>query len=355
MKNAKYTNWPFRKNFLFRGSLITLTLMILGMVMIGGLTRLTGSGLSIVEWKPITGTFPPLNLGDWTVEFTKYQQSPEFLKINHQMTLSEFQSILWLEYTHRLWGRLLGIVLLIPTYLMIFKRQHTELWSFLVLLWFLGAAQGVMGWLMVKSGLIHDPYVSPYRLATHLFLGVALFGLALWMTLSLFPNSLRLERKGFSQKAYRSLKKMSLVALFLVLLTILLGALVAGLKAGLVYNTFPLMGEGLIPHEFLSSSPWWKDLLENPVSVQFLHRTMALVTACFCFWMWGYQRGLEIPPLLSHAYVFIALTAFIQLALGIATLLLAVPILLATLHQGFAFVFFGSLIYSLFLLSRVRP
>ncbi len=353
MKQSKYFHLSFQNHFLFKGSLVILTFMILGMVMIGGVTRLTGSGLSIVEWKPVTGIFPPLNLGEWMVEFAKYQQSPEFLKVNLGMTLSEFQSIFWLEYIHRLWGRLLGVILLIPTFLMIFKRQYRELWPYLALLWILGAAQGVMGWWMVKSGLANDPHVSPYRLAAHLFLGFALFGIALWMTLSLYPNRLCLERRGFSQKAYRSLKKLSLLALFLVLLTAFLGALVAGLKAGLLYNTFPFMGETLIPHEFLTSSPWWKDLLENPASVQFLHRITALITAFFCFWAWGYQRGLEIPPRLSYAYGSVAIMACLQLILGITTLLLVVPVILGTLHQAFAFILFGSLMYSLFLLSRV--
>lgn len=139
--------------------------MILGMVLIGGLTRLTGSGLSIVEWKPITGVFPPLTQNDWLIEFSKYQTSPEFQKINFGMTLQEFKSIFFLEYIHRLWGRLIGIALLIPTFLMIIKSQHRELKYLLGALWILGLMQGLMGWVMVKSGLSHDPHVSPYRLS----------------------------------------------------------------------------------------------------------------------------------------------------------------------------------------------
>ncbi|HUX78791.1 MAG TPA: COX15/CtaA family protein [Alphaproteobacteria bacterium] len=335
---------------LFKGSLISLTLMILGMVVIGGLTRLTGSGLSIVEWKPIVGIFPPLTNHSWLIEFSKYQQSPEFQKINFGMTLSEFQSIFWLEYIHRLWGRLLGLVLLIPTFLIIFKNQHRELWFPLVLLWVLGAAQGMMGWLMVKSGLLHDPHVSPYRLAAHLLLGFAVFGVALWMTLSLYKTRLMLQRIGYSQQAFQSLKKLAFFAIFLVLLTALLGAFVAGLKAGLIYNTFPLMGGCLIPYEFLSQSPWWKDCLENPVSVQFLHRFCAIMTTTLCFGIWIYQRKLAIPPLLSYAFAGVAIAAFLQLSFGIATLLLVVPVGLATLHQGFAFILFGCLLYALFLI-----
>ena len=354
MKKINYFNWPFQPEALFKGSLLTLLFMILGMVLIGALTRLTGSGLSIVEWKPIIGILPPLTVQDWVNEFAKYQQSPEFQKLNYGMTLGEFQSIFWLEYIHRLWGRLIGIVLLIPTFLMFFKRQHRELWLLLALLWLLGLAQGIMGWLMVKSGLLHDPYVSPYRLAAHLLLALVIFGVTLWMILSLNYERLQLERKGFSQKAFRSLTILSYIALFFVLLTAMLGALVAGLKAGLLYNTFPLMGGNLVPHEFFSQSPWWKDLLENPVSVQFLHRFFAILTAAICGGIWIYQRNLAIPISLSHALAGVGILALLQLSFGIFTLLLHVPIGLAILHQGFAFILFGSLLYTIFLLWSVK-
>lgn len=336
-----------QSNTLFKGSLLALTIMILGMVVIGGLTRLTGSGLSIVEWKPLTGILPPFTSPEWILEFSKYQQSPEFQKINFGMTLSEFQSIFWLEYFHRLWGRLLGILLLIPTFLMIFKNQHKNLWKFLVLLWLLGAIQAIMGWFMVKSGLNQDPHVSPYRLAAHLFLGFAIFGIALWMTLSLYHHHLNLK---LAQKVLSPLKSLCLIALFLVLTTAFLGALVAGLKAGLLYNTFPLMGHHLIPFEFLSQTPWWKDVLENPVSVQFLHRLFATLTTLFCGGIWVYQQNHLLPSLLSRAIKGIALAALVQFSFGLLTLLLNVPIVLATLHQGFAFILFGSLLYTLFLL-----
>ncbi len=334
---------------LFKGSLITLTLMILGMVMIGGLTRLTGSGLSIVEWKPITGIFPPSGLEAWSHEFTKYQQSPEFQKINAGMSLKDFQSIYWLEYIHRLWGRVLGLILLIPTFLMVFKKQHRELWPQLTLLWLLGASQGLMGWLLVKSGLAQDPHVNPYNLAIHLLLGLIIFGLALWMTLNLYKENLSLERIGFSYKALQSLRNLSLIALILTLLTALMGAFVAGLKAGLIYNTFPLMGENLIPYEILSQSPWLADLLENPVKVQFLHRVLATATALFCVGIWIYQRHLEIPKRLSRVFLGVAIISLLQFSFGILTLLYQVPLILGTLHQGFAFVLFGSLLFALFL------
>ncbi len=342
----------FYKDTLFKVSLIVLCVMIVGMVTIGGLTRLAGAGLSIVEWKPITGIFPPFTLEQWLLEFNKYQQSPEFQKINLGLTLADFKSLFWLEYIHRLGGRLLGGVLLIPTFLMVFKRQHRSLWPFLLLLWALGAAQGLMGWIMVKSGLLHDPHVSPYRLAAHLLLGFTIFGVALWMTLSLYPSALTLERVGYSKKAFYSLQKLSYGLLILVLVTIFWGALVAGLKAGLVYNTFPLMGDQVIPHELLTQTPWWIDLLENPVSVQFVHRCLALLTTLACGSLWFYQRDLLIPKSLSHGVTAVALSALLQLSLGIGTLLFQVPIVLALVHQAGAFLLFGSVLYTLFLLHH---
>ena len=322
-----------------KGSMLTLLLLIFGMVVIGGLTRLTGSGLSIVEWKPITGILPPLTLQEWILEFQRYQQSPEFLKINGSMTLSEFQSIFWLEYIHRLWGRGLGFVLLIPTYLILFKREAFFLWPWLVSLWILGASQGVMGWLMVKSGLVLDPHVSPYRLAAHLLLGFAIFGVALWMTLSLYGE------KGMSNRA---LQRHSLCALALVLCTAFWGALVAGLKAGLVYNTFPLMGGNIIPHELFHHSPWWRDLLENPVSVQFMHRLFALLTIGWCLWMWSAQRRKKLALCVSQSLTLVAVMILLQFSLGIVTLLWGVPLPLAILHQGIGLLLFGSLVMLLF-------
>lgn len=336
---------------LFKTSLVALCIMVFGMVLIGGLTRLTGSGLSIVEWKPVTGLIPPLTSHDWLIEFSKYQTSSEFQKINLGMTLDEFKSIFWLEYLHRLWGRLIGFVLLIPTLFMIFKKQHRELKFLLGSLWILGLGQGLMGWMMVKSGLSHDPHVSPYRLSAHLALGFMIFGVALWMTLLLYKDKL----PPVTLKSYGGiLKRGAIFALLLILFTALLGGLVAGLKAGLVYNTFPLMGESLIPREFLTYSPWWRDLLENPVSVQFLHRVGALTTGLFCGGLWLYQRQRIVSPPLSLAFNAMGIGIILQLSLGIMTLLFEVPLVLALLHQGVAFLVFGSVVYILFLLRYVK-
>lgn len=336
-------------NTLFRTSLISLTFMILGMIVIGGITRLTGSGLSIVEWKPVTGILPPLSLADWNLEFQKYQLSPEFQKINFGMTLGDFQSIYWLEYVHRLWGRLLGFVLLIPTLMVTFKGQYRQFWPYILTLWVLGGFQGLMGWLMVKSGLMNDPHVSPYRLAAHLMLGLGIFGVSLWTTLLLYQKKVSLD---FDTP--RQLKNLTFMALGLVTLTIFLGGLVAGFKAGLIYNTFPLMGKHLVPNEFLSLSPWWKDLIENPVTIQFIHRVLATTTLLICFGLWIYQKDQALPKLMTHAFDGVALCALIQFSLGILTLLMLVPIELATLHQAFAFVLFGSLLFAYFLQQHQR-
>ncbi len=338
-------------NVLFKSSMITLTVMILGMVVIGGITRLTGSGLSIVEWKPIVGMIPPLSTESWMQEFAKYQQSPEFLKINFGMTLTDFQSIFWLEYIHRLWGRLLGIVLLVPTFLVLFKRQHRNLLPMLIILWTLGALQGLMGWLMVKSGLKVDPHVSPYRLAVHLLLGFATFGFALWMTLSVYKNNFKIS----SHASFPALNRLIYLGIILLLCTAFFGALVAGLKAGLVYNTFPYMGESLIPRELLTLSPWWLDLLENPVSVQFIHRIFAVVTTLVCAGLFLYQRTLNLPNPIHYLCIGIFLAALFQVFLGIVTLLLLVPIGIAVLHQCFAFILFGILITTLFVLQPYHP
>jgi cytochrome c oxidase assembly protein subunit 15 len=398
---------------LFKASLIALCFMILGMVLIGGATRLTGSGLSIVDWKPVTGFIPPLTAEDWLMEFRKYQASPEFQKINFGMTVEDFKSIFYLEYIHRLWGRLIGLVLLIPTFLMIFKRQHQDLKHFLGILWGLGLAQGVMGWLMVKSGLSQDPHVSAYRLSAHLALGFMIFGVALWMTLRLYQEKLMRIKKirhsrgggnpgdscyyqilassprarsanrgprksiqcskhllgsrlrGNDEFFFRplgdgarerllALRWISLLALLFVFLTALLGALVAGLQAGLVYNTFPLMGDHFIPRELLTQSPWWRDLLENPVSVQFLHRCFAMATTLVCGGLWVYQRQCDVSPPLSLAFQGMLVVLFLQVSLGILTLLFHVPLVFALLHQGVAFLLFGSLVYVVFLLSTSR-
>lgn len=334
---------------MFKSSLWVLVVMVFSMILIGGITRLTGSGLSIVEWQPIMGILPPLSEVDWNLLFQKYQTSPEFQKINSGMTLVDFKKIFWLEYIHRVWGRLLGVVLAIPL-LMSFMR--TDLKSYrlpLLALALLIGAQGVMGWYMVKSGLVNDPHVSPYRLTAHLILGVVILGTSFWIAVK--QHHPKNNFIGFSKNL---IKKISLSSLFLIgciLLTLVYGGLVAGHKAGLIYNTYPLMGDRLLPSELLFLNPLWKNLLANAATVQFIHRWLGTLTATcvviLCLYFWN----AEVP---NKIRILIRLTfgmAILQFGLGLFTLLLIVPTHVALIHQGGALILF-LLVLALFLKTR---
>ena len=301
-----------------------LFVLILAMIMLGGATRLTHAGLSIVEWKPITGIIPPLSLSDWILEFENYQKTPEYLLINKGMSLSAFKSIFWMEYSHRLLGRFIGLYVLFP--MIIFWAQN-KLTSHLkvtcLLLLFLIGFQGFLGWYMVKSGLTHDPMVSPFRLSTHLLMAFALiaFTLNAIYRLNAIPHELIEGRPS----------RWSIANLFLVIITIFYGALVAGHKAGLIYNTFPLMEGQWLPSEWNHIKPFWRNFFDNHATVQFVHRLLAiLVFSSACFGVWKQK----ISP-------WYGLAVLGQLLLGIVTLLHSVPLVLGTLHQGWAVVVFS--------------
>jgi cytochrome c oxidase assembly protein subunit 15 len=304
--------------FLFIGSGLIFIMIILG-----GVTRLTGSGLSIVEWQPFQGILPPFTHQDWADLFFQYQNFPEYQKVNFGMSLEDFKQIFWLEYIHRLWGRLIGLYFLFLIFYALRKKELRSSLSSLLALWGLGAIQGGIGWYMVKSGLIHDPYVSPYRLSIHLMVAIATYGWALTLGLKFWYG-----RAG-------SLDYYEILSISLVLVTILVGGLVAGHKAGFIYNTFPLMGKSWIPEELFFEKPWWKDLVRNPVSIQFTHRILAMVTVSFLGFLALRRKGF---------YRFIFGLAVLQAALGVSTLLLHVPVLLAALHQAIAIVLLGSLL-----------
>jgi cytochrome c oxidase assembly protein subunit 15 len=291
-------------------------LMILLMISIGGLTRLSDAGLSIVEWKPVTGVIPPISDSDWDIEFTKYQSSPEYKIINSHMDLSEFKHIFWLEFIHRLAARITFAVICLP--LLFFylngRLSFQDNKSYLIMPILL-LAQGVMGWYMVKSGLVLNPHVSHFRLASHLMLAVGLYSFVIWKICFL-----RTQTKGSyeSDKALGHVRPIERVLLVLIYLQIFLGALVAGLDAGLIYNTFPLMGGHFLPSEIYSAVSIFKD----PASVQFLHRFMAYIVAILALIV-GFQKN---NPLIILAILF-------QVATGIVTLLYQVPIAAALLHQ----------------------
>ena len=323
--------------------LLTLAAMILVNVVLGGLTRLTGSGLSMVEWQPLT-VLPPMAEAAWADMFAKYQQSPQFMLVNAHMDLAGFKGIFWLEFIHRNWGRLLGFAFLIPFVVFLWKKIITRAEApALALLFALGAGQGVLGWVMVASGLRDRPEVSHYRLAAHLFAALLLYAALLWIGF----NRLAVPEPRPLNKGLRSAKRHLRIILILLCFAIPAGALVAGLHAGLIYNTFPLMGDDLIAYDAFDMAPTWVNFFANPALVQFDHRVLA-------FFTWATAMGLTpalfrkqmLPaPLRAKIGLVIGL-ANLQVALGISTLLFYVPVPLAVIHQLTAFLLFGATLWA---------
>lgn len=319
------------------------------MVWIGGLTRLTESGLSITEWQPVTGTLPPLNAAEWQTEFEKYRQSPQYHQVNKGMTLEEFKGIFFLEYVHRLLGRLVGVVFFLPfLWFMLRGKVRGQLAWKLAGIFLLGGAQGAVGWYMVKSGLVDEPRVSPYRLAFHL--GTAFIIAALLLTTWLGYTGRRGSwvRDGFpSGKEQQRLWTASLCFTGFLFVQILWGAFVAGLDAGLTYNTFPLMDGRWIPKGMLLLEPAWRNSFENITMVQFNHRIggMFAMLAALFFAVLLWRVGRLAGRFRGLALLVIGLTAS-QFALGVATLLLVVPVPLASLHQVTALCLFLLAIYA---------
>ncbi len=293
----------------------SLILAVMLMVVVGGATRLTHSGLSMVQWKPLN-FLPPITEKNWNDEFTLYKQTPEYQQVNKGMELAEFKQIYWWEYGHRLLGRLAGVLAFFPL-LFLFKNIPTWLRWRITGIFALGGIQGVIGWWMVKSGLKADPAVSHIRLCVHLimaFLLITLLSESLW----------RLQGKYFDKLSIKDIALLSIIGL-----TIVYGAFVAGLKAGLVYNTFPLMEDQFIPTEWDFYSPIWLNFISNAATVQWLHRILALSTLSYVAILWR---------LYGVKYRLLTIKVFIQVILGIATLLLQVQLMIALLHQAWAMV-----------------
>lgn len=289
--------------------------------MVGGYTRLMHAGLSIVDWKPITGVIPPLSAKAWMLEFEKYKLFPEFKDINFNMSLHEFKTIYFIEYSHRLLGRVLGLVFIIPfIWFSITKQLTTSLFRRCLFMLFIGGCQGLMGWYMVKSGLVKDPAVSHFRLAAHLLLAFLVMGMALWNILDL-------------QKWQRQSALTPWFILALLVTTITYGAFTAGLKAGLIYNTFPMMGDHWIAAEWNFMTPLWLNFIENHATVQFMHRLLAIVTCIIVALYWWKNQNR-----LSFALLMVTL---IQVCIGILTLVMHVPVILGVLHQGWGVVVFA--------------
>jgi cytochrome c oxidase assembly protein subunit 15 len=297
------------------------------MVVVGGITRLTLSGLSITEWQPIVGILPPLSAAEWAAEFAKYKAIPEYRAVHFAMSLEEFKSIYYWEYVHRLLGRLIGIAFTGPFIWFLARRQlPRRLAPPLAGILLLGFLQGGLGWYMVKSGLADRVEVSQYRLAAHLALALAIYAAILWTALGI----VRGPPVAGSSPCWR---RAADAVLALVALTILAGGFVAGTRAGLTYNTFPLMDGRLVPAGYGQLQPFWLNWFENVAAVQFNHRALAVATATAVLLLWvaGLPANLSKPARAAlHALLIVTL---LQVALGIATLLLVVPIPLAAAHQ----------------------
>ena len=301
--------------------------MIFAMVVIGGITRLTWSGLSITEWQPVTGIVPPLSAADWQAEFAKYQQTAQYKLLNAGMSLADFKMIFLWEYVHRLWGRLIGFVYALPfLYFLVRGRIPRRLAWPLAGIFALGGAQGALGWYMVESGLADRIEVSQYRLTAHLALALVIYAATLWTALGLLETPIG--------AAPRLLRRGAEIVLGFVGLTITAGGFVAGLNAGLIYNTFPLMDGNFIPAGYAQLSPFIHNWFENVAAVQFDHRLLAMTTVASVIALWVAGVRAALPRAARLALHVLLAVALLQLLLGISTLLLVVPIPLAAAHQA---------------------
>ena len=327
--------------------LMACALLVACMVMLGGYTRLSGSGLSITSWKPLHGTLPPLNYAQWEEEFTAYRQSPQFQLVNSEMSLAEFKGIFWPEFLHRLLGRLVGIAFFIPFAIFLKRGSITSRFGWrLCGIFVLGGLQGLVGWLMVASGLVNEPRVSHLRLAAHLSLAFTIFALLLTAAMDVrndgIPNIVH-----FPPKLLKTYK----IWFSALCLQIVYGAFMAGLHAGLVYNTWPDMNGRFIPEDISYLSPWVLNYLNNIATVQFVHRTLAigLALAYGLWWLFAHKHANK--SVVNRLMSSVGLILLLQFALGVITLLHMAPLPLAWLHQCIGLVLFAS---AVLLLHQLR-
>lgn len=327
--------------------LLICAAMILLMAVIGAITRLTESGLSIMEWAPVSGALPPLSDGEWQRVFALYQQIPEYQQINRGMSLAEFKSIFWWEYIHRLWGRLIGVVFAVPfLWFWLRRRLRRELVPHLAVMFLLGGLQGALGWYMVASGFAARTDVSQYRLVAHLGAAVAIYAYILWVAYGLLlPH----PEPSVDRRTGRLRRLMAGLAA-LVALTMAAGGFVAGLDAGFIYNTFPLMDGRVVPEDYGALRPWILNLFENVAAVQFDHRVLAMLTAAAALGLWLHARRLTLAPRARAAVTLVLAGTAGQFALGIAALVLVVPVWLGALHQAGAMILLALTLLALHLL-----
>ncbi len=326
----------------------TIALLIVAMILVGGATRLTDSGLSITEWKPIMGAIPPLSEADWQHAFDAYRQIPEYAQVNPTMDLAAFKTIYWWEWTHRFLGRLIGAVFLVPFLFFWWSGYISRaLWPKLAGLFVLGGLQGAVGWYMVKSGLVDRIDVSQYRLAVHFGIAVLILGATLWLWLGLGAqpkHEVRRPRYALGVAAF---------VLVLVYLQMLAGALVAGLDAGFGFNTWPLINGAFVPDGLIAATPWYLNLFENPLTVQFDHRMLGYIVLAATLAQAAWLALKRNSPTLTMSAVAVACIALLQATLGVWTLLLAVPIELGLAHQAGAIALFVGTLHHLWLVSEI--
>ena len=328
--------------------LLVCCVTIFAMVVLGGVTRLTGSGLSMVQWAPIMGVLPPLNAAEWQTAFDLYKQYPEYQIKNLGMSLEGFQSIFYFEWAHRVLGRTIGVMFAIPfVYFLIRGQISRPMIPKMLALFLLGGLQGLMGWYMVKSGLVDVPHVSQYRLTAHLSLALVIYAYMFWLVMDLLAPARN------AQRSHGGLALASLGLLAFAFLTVVSGGFVAGLKAGFAFNTFPLMNGQWIPENIFYMQPLWHNFFENIATVQFTHRLLAisLAVCVLVFIRSAWQQTTAARLRLGLMLLLLALTT--QVALGITTLVLAVPVPLAAAHQAGAVLLLTAMLFVVHQLRRL--
>ncbi|MCA9664226.1 MAG: COX15/CtaA family protein [Myxococcales bacterium] len=345
--------------------LVAVYAMIFAMVLIGGITRLTGSGLSMVEWRPLMGALPPLSDSAWQQTFDKYKRTPQYQKVNHWMTMRDFKRIFFWEYLHRLFGRLIGVVFIVPwLFLVIRRRLRGKIAWRSAIAFALGGLQGVLGWIMVRSGLVNEPSVSHYRLAAHLILAFAVAGWVLWLMLDVLAlrqrgamraAGLDVVKSSFGERdGERAVRRFTWALLALAALQVVYGALMAGKRAGAMYPTFPDMYGSFAPDAAFAMPSLLQNLLDNPAGIHFVHRTLAYVVLASVLVYFFFARRRAHEPRQRRAVTWVLVATCGQLVLGALTVLTHVHIAWATAHQALGF-----LLVSLLIVAghrfRVRP
>ncbi|TVR77847.1 MAG: heme A synthase [Chitinophagaceae bacterium] len=336
-------------------------LMIFIQIIVGGITRLTGSGLSITEWDIVLGTIPPLTDSKWVEEFEKYRSTPQYEQINKGMSLSEFKFIYWWEYIHRFWARLMGLVFIIPFLFFVYKKWiDSKLMKQLLTVVVLAGIVASFGWVMVASGLQDKPWVSPYKLVMHLSLALVTFGYLLWISMPFWFKKIEQPMSGF----YKKSKKLLIILLVAVSVQIVLGGLMSGMRAALFYPTFPLMHSSYIPPEILQAENWtissfshWYEGTFAVAAVQFFHRNLGYLITAFVIFIAVMVFRKSTDKRLSLGVSVLVFVTLTQVLLGIITLLLSVgniPVSWGVIHQGVAVILLAVIFYLIYILSHVE-